>query len=242
MITIIPAVDILDGKCVRLEQGDYRLKKVYDEDPVSAARRFEDHGITRLHVVDLDGARDKHIVNWNSLERIVSKTKLIVDFGGGIKTDQDLKVVFESGAAMATIGSVAVTDTDLFQSWLFAYGPEKIILGADAREGKIAVTGWTNVTEISLFDFIREYKAMGVKQVLCTDIARDGMLKGSSLDLYKELIQKFSTMRLIASGGISSIEEIHKLDESGVSGAVIGKALYEGKIELDEITKFINNM
>jgi phosphoribosylformimino-5-aminoimidazole carboxamide ribotide isomerase len=241
MITIIPAVDILDGKCVRLEQGDYRLKKVYDEDPVAAARRFEDHGITRLHVVDLDGARDKHIVNWNSLERIVSKTKLIVDFGGGIKTDQDLKVVFESGAAMATIGSVAVTDTDLFQSWLFAYGPEKIILGADAREGKIAVTGWTNVTEISLFDFLREYKAMGIKQVLCTDIARDGMLKGSSVDLYKELIQKFSTLRLIASGGISSIEEIHKLDESGVSGAVIGKALYEGKIGLDEITKFINS-
>jgi phosphoribosylformimino-5-aminoimidazole carboxamide ribotide isomerase len=241
MITIIPAVDILDGKCVRLEQGDYRLKKVYNEDPVSAAKRFEDHGITRLHVVDLDGARDKHIVNWNSLERIVSRTKLVVDFGGGIKTDQDLKVVFESGAAMATIGSVAVTDTDLFQSWLFAYGPEKIILGADARDGKIAVTGWTNITEISLFDFLREYKAMGVKQVLCTDIARDGMLEGSSVDLYKELVIKYNTMRLIASGGISSMDEIQRLDESGVSGAVIGKALYEGKIDLADITNYINN-
>ncbi len=241
MMTIIPAIDILDGKCVRLEQGDYRLKKVYDENPVSAARRFEDHGITRLHVVDLDGARDKHIVNWNSLEQIVSKTKLVVDFGGGIKTDQDIKIVFDSGAAMATIGSVAVTDTDLFQSWLFAYGPERIILGADARDGKIAVTGWTNITEISLFDFLREYKAMGIKQVLCTDIARDGMLKGSSVDLYEEMVQKFGTLRIIASGGISSMDEIHRLDESGVSGAVIGKALYEGKIDLDEIRKFINN-
>jgi phosphoribosylformimino-5-aminoimidazole carboxamide ribotide isomerase len=239
MISIIPAIDIIDGKCVRLEQGDYRLKKVYEEDPLDLARRFEDHGITRLHLVDLDGARTRQVVNWNTLERIVSKTHLIIDFGGGIKSDHDLQVVFDSGAAMAVIGSIAVSDPDMFQSWLFAYGSKKIILGADARDGKIAVSGWTNTTAIGLFDFLKEYKALGVVQVLCTDISRDGMLEGSSVELYQDMVHQFSNLQIIASGGISSVGEIRSLNESGIAGAVIGKALYEGKIRLEELKEFL---
>ena len=239
MISIIPAIDLIDGKCVRLEQGDYRLKKVYEEDPLAVALRFQDHGIRRLHVVDLDGARSRRVVNWNTLERIVSKTDLIVDFGGGIKSDSDLRVVFDSGATMAVIGSIAVSDPDLFQSWLFAYGPKKIILAADARDGKIAVSGWTDTTAINQFDFLKEYKAMGVIQVLCTDISKDGMLDGSSVELYKEMVRQFSGLQIIASGGISSVAEIHTLNESGVAGAIIGKALYEGKIRLEELGEFL---
>jgi phosphoribosylformimino-5-aminoimidazole carboxamide ribotide isomerase len=239
MITIIPAVDIIGGKCVRLEQGDYRLRKVYAEDPLDAARRFEDQGVKRLHVVDLDGARNKHVVNYTTLERITSKTSLVVDFGGGIKTEEDLHVVFSSGAALAVIGSIAVTDRDLFQTWLFAYGPEKIILGADVSDGKIAVSGWTDVTEIGLYDFLNYYKAMGVKQVLCTDIAKDGMMQGSSVELYKQMVTDFPSMRVIASGGVSSAKEIHLLNEMGIAGAIIGKALYEGKITLEELKEFL---
>jgi phosphoribosylformimino-5-aminoimidazole carboxamide ribotide isomerase len=239
MINIIPAVDIIDGKCVRLEQGDYRLKKVYNEDPLSVAKRLEDHGISRLHVVDLDGARNRRVINWNTLERIVTKTSLIVDFGGGIKSDGDLRVVFECGAKMAVIGSIAVSDPDLLQSWLFAYGPKKIILAADARDGKIAVSGWTSITPIGLFDFLKQYKEMGIIQVLCTDISRDGMLEGSSVELYKEMVSHFSGMQIIASGGISTVDEIHTLNESGVAGAIIGKALYEGKITLEELKVFL---
>ena len=239
MITIIPAVDIIGGKCVRLEQGDFRLKKVYEADPLDVARRFEDQGIKRLHLVDLDGARASHIVNYGTLERITSKTRLAVDFGGGIKSDCDLQIVFDSGATMAVIGSIAVTDPDLFQTWLFAYGPEKIILGADVKEGRIAVSGWTSITEINLFDFLTSYKALGVKQVLCTDIARDGLMKGSSLDLYKQMVGDFPSMRIIASGGVSSVEEIHQLNEAGVVGVIIGKALYEGLIKLEELREFL---
>lgn len=239
MITIIPAIDILEGKCVRLEQGNYDQKKVYDEDPLSAARRFEDSGFKRLHVVDLDGARDSHVVNYTALERISSKTSLIVDFGGGIKTDCDLKLVFDSGAKMAVIGSVAVLERDLFQDWLFAYGPEKIILAADMRDRKIAVAGWTQITEIDLHEFLDYYKCMGVKQVLCTDIARDGLMQGSSVDLYKTMVTDFPRMEIIASGGISSVAEIKELEEAGVKGAVIGKSLYEGKIKLEELKEFI---
>jgi phosphoribosylformimino-5-aminoimidazole carboxamide ribotide isomerase len=239
MITIIPAIDIIGGKCVRLEQGDYRLKKVYEEEPLDAARRFEDHGIKRLHVVDLDGARAKHVINYNTLERITAKTGLIVDFGGGIKTECDLHVVFDCGATMAVIGSIAVTDRDLFQAWLFAYGPDKIILGADVKDGKIAVSGWTDITEIGLEDFLKYYKAMGVNQVLCTDIARDGMMKGSSVELYKQMVKDFPSMRIIASGGVSSVEELHQLNEAGIVGAIIGKALYEGKIRLEELKEFL---
>jgi phosphoribosylformimino-5-aminoimidazole carboxamide ribotide isomerase len=239
MITIIPAIDIIEGKCVRLEQGDYRLKKIYSEDPLDIARKFEDNGIKRLHLVDLDGAKANHIVNWNTLEQLASKTGLVIDFGGGIKSDDDLKIVLKSGASMAVIGSVAVTDRDLFQSWLFAYGPTKIILGADIKKGNIAVSGWTDVTEISLYDFLKFYKALGVTQVLCTDIDKDGMMRGSSVNLYKQMVQDFPALQIIASGGISSINEIHMLDENGVSGAIIGKALYEGKIRLEELKEFL---
>lgn len=239
MISIIPAIDILDGKCVRLEQGDYNLKKVYDEDPLTAARRFEDNGFRRLHVVDLDGARDSHVVNYTSLERIAAKTSLDVDFGGGIKSDCDLKLVFDSGAKMAVIGSIAVTDRDLFQDWLFAYGPEKIILAADIRDNRIAVSGWTELTEISLTEFLQYYKCQGIKQVLCTDISKDGLMQGASIDLYRSMSAEFPLMNIIASGGISSVGEIKELNEAGVAGAIIGKALYEGKIKLDELKAFL---
>jgi phosphoribosylformimino-5-aminoimidazole carboxamide ribotide isomerase len=239
MITIIPAIDIIGGKCVRLEQGDYRLKKVYEADPLDVAMRFEDHGISRLHVVDLDGARAAHIVNYGTLERITSKTRLVVDFGGGIKTDSDLHIAFDSGAAMATIGSIAVTDRDLFQAWLFAYGPDKIILGADVKDGRIAVSGWTSITEINLSDFLSYYKAMGIKQVMCTDIARDGMMKGPSVDLYKQMVIDFPSMHILASGGVSSISEVHQLNEAGLAGVIIGKALYEGIIKLEDLKEFL---
>jgi phosphoribosylformimino-5-aminoimidazole carboxamide ribotide isomerase len=239
MITVIPAIDIISGKCVRLEQGNYRLKKVYDEDPLDAARKFEDRGIKRLHMVDLDGALAKHIVNYKVLEQIATKTSLIIDFGGGIRSDEDLNIVFTCGAAMAVIGSVAVTERDLFQHWLIVFGPEKIILGADSRDGKIAVSGWTDITDIGLFDFLTHYKTMGINQVLCTDIAKDGMLAGSSLELYGQMVKDFPTIRVIASGGISSVEEIHRLNDAGVAGAIIGKALYEGRIKLEELKGFL---
>jgi phosphoribosylformimino-5-aminoimidazole carboxamide ribotide isomerase len=239
MITIIPAIDILDGKCVRLEQGDYRLKKVYEEDPVKAVKKFQDAGIRRLHVVDLDGARAKRIINWHALERIAAQTDMIIDFGGGIKTEQDLKVVFDSGASMAVVGSIAVSDPDLFQEWLFAWGPEKIILAADARDKKIAVSGWQDTTTIDLFDFLKEFSEMGIKQVLCTDIARDGMMEGSSIELYREILVKVPGLQLIASGGVTSIDEIYALDDAGVAGAIIGKALYEGKIRVEELREFL---
>jgi phosphoribosylformimino-5-aminoimidazole carboxamide ribotide isomerase len=239
MITVIPAIDIIEGKCVRLEQGNYRLKKVYSEDPLDIARRFEENGIKRLHLVDLDGAKASHVVNWNTLERLASKTGLVIDFGGGIKSDDDLKIILECGASMAVIGSIAVTDRDLFQSWLFAYGPGKIILGADIKDGNIAVSGWTNITEIGLYDFLKFYKALGVLQVLCTDIDRDGMMKGSSVNIYKQVVQDFPAMQIIASGGISSKNEIYILNEYGVSGAIIGKALYEGRIKLEELREFL---
>lgn len=239
MITIIPAIDIIEGKCVRLEQGNYSLKKVYNENPVEVAKKFEDSGIKRLHLVDLDGAKAREVKNWNTLEQITSKTNLIVDFGGGIKNTCDLKIVFDSGAKMAVIGSIAVTDRDLFQSWLFAYGPDKIILGADIKDGNIAVSGWTNITEIEIFDFLQYYKAMGIKQVLCTDIAKDGMMKGSSVELYEQMAKDFPSIQVIASGGISEMKEISRLNDVGVYGAIIGKALYEGKIKIEDLKEYL---
>jgi phosphoribosylformimino-5-aminoimidazole carboxamide ribotide isomerase len=238
MIQIIPAIDILEGKCVRLEQGDYRIKKVYDADPLEVAMSFQDHGITRLHMVDLDGARSNHVLNWGVLERLSSRTSLAIDFGGGIKSDDDLHLVFESGAAMATIGSIAITDKELFKSWMFAYGPERIILGADVKDQKIAISGWQELTDIGIVPFLTEYKENGVKQVLCTDVSKDGMLMGASFDLYKMIREKFPTIRLLASGGVSSLADIRKLDELGVYGAVIGKAYYEGKISLKELQQY----
>ncbi|MBN1952270.1 MAG: 1-(5-phosphoribosyl)-5-[(5-phosphoribosylamino)methylideneamino]imidazole-4-carboxamide isomerase [Bacteroidales bacterium] len=239
MLTIIPAIDLIEGKCVRLSRGDYKQKKVYNNEPLDVAKQFEDHGLKRLHLVDLDGAKAKHVVNWKVLEKIALKTSLTIDFGGGIKSDEDLNVVFNSGAKMATIGSVAVKDRDLFFTWLEKFGAEKLILGADVNERKIAVSGWLEVTEIDVTDFLSDYLERGVTQVLCTDISKDGMLEGTSMELYKELSEKFADMELIASGGVTTMEEVKKLNEMGIYGAIIGKAIYEGRISLNELQGFV---
>ena len=239
MITIIPAIDIIDGKCVRLSQGDYEQKKVYNENPLEVAKMFEDNGITRLHLVDLDGAKAKHVVNARVLDQIATKTKLTIDFGGGIKSDDDLKLVFNCGAEQATVGSVAITNKDLFFKWLQHYGSEKLILGADVKDRKIAVSGWLDVTEVKLNSFLEEYKTKGVSYVLCTDISKDGMLQGTAMDLYKELNEVFPTLKVIASGGITNISEIEELNNMGVYGVIIGKAIYEGRILLKDLKKFI---
>jgi phosphoribosylformimino-5-aminoimidazole carboxamide ribotide isomerase len=241
MLTIIPAIDLIDGKCVRLSKGDYQKKKTYHEKPLEVAKQFEDHGLKRLHLVDLDGAKEDHVVNWKVLELLASKTSLSIDFGGGIKNTSDIETVFNSGAAMATIGSVAVKNRDMFFSWLDIYGTEKIILGADVSERKIAVSGWLEVTELDITDFLESYLNDGVKHVLCTDISKDGMLEGTALGLYEELIDRFTSMHLIASGGISHIDELYKLEELGISGAIIGKAIYEGKINLADLQNFAEN-
>jgi phosphoribosylformimino-5-aminoimidazole carboxamide ribotide isomerase len=240
MLDIIPAIDIIDGKCVRLSKGDYEQKKVYNNNPLEVAKEFEAHGMKRLHLVDLDGAKAKQVVNWKVLENIASKTKLTIDFGGGIKSDSDLHIVFESGAKQATIGSVAAKDPELFKMWTHKYTPEKIILGADVNDRKIAVSGWLDTTEINLFDFIKEKKLLGVNTILCTDISKDGMLEGSSIDLYKELMDEFSDIYLIASGGVTTIDEIYQLNELKIGGAIIGKAIYEGKIQLKELEKLVS--
>ena len=238
MIRIVPAIDLIDGKCVRLTQGDYAQKIVYNEDPLEVARMFEAHGIKHLHLVDLDGARQKHVVNHSVLERIATHTKLSIDFGGGIKTDEDLKLVFQSGASQATIGSVAVTDPALFESWIQQYGAEKMILGADAKDGKIAVSGWMDVTNLDIFDFFAEYLKKQVKYVLCTDISRDGMLQGTAIDLYISLVNRFPELKIIASGGVTKAEEIDQLNENGLFAVIIGKAIYEGRITLKELEKY----
>jgi phosphoribosylformimino-5-aminoimidazole carboxamide ribotide isomerase len=238
MITIIPAIDILEGKCVRLEQGDYRIKKVYDADPLDLALNFQDSGISRLHMVDLDGARTSHVINWGVLERLASKTSLKIDFGGGIKTDADLHIVFECGAAMATIGSIAIRDRELFKSWMFAYGPEKIILGADVKENRIAISGWLELSDMEIVPFLKGYKEYGVKQVLCTDVSKDGLLMGPAFDLYKMILEEIPSVHLLASGGIASVADLEKLDALGVYGAIIGKALYEGLISMENLKKF----
>ncbi len=239
MLTIIPAIDLIDGKCVRLSKGDYAQKKIYNEDPLEVARAFEDHGLKRLHLVDLDGAKAQEVVNWKVLERIANQTSLVIDFGGGLKSDKDIHIAFNCGASVITIGSVAVKERDLFCTWLDKYGADKIILGADVNERKIAISGWQEVSDIDIVDFLDGYLKQGVKNVLCTDIAKDGMLEGTSIVLYKELIQQFQHMSLIASGGITEVEEIYKLDEIGVKGAIIGKAIYEGKITLNELKKMV---
>jgi phosphoribosylformimino-5-aminoimidazole carboxamide ribotide isomerase len=238
MIRIVPAIDLIDGKCVRLTQGDYAQKKVYNEDPLEVAKMFEAHGVKYLHLVDLDGARQKHVINHKILERIASNTSLSIDFGGGIKTDEDLTLVFKSGAKQATIGSIAVTNPDLFEAWIKTYGSEKMILGADARDGKIAVSGWMDVTSVDIFDFFAEYQKKQVKYVLCTDISRDGMLQGSAIDLYVNLSKRFPDLNIIASGGVTTIEEIDQLNEKGIFAAIIGKAIYEGKITLKELERY----
>jgi phosphoribosylformimino-5-aminoimidazole carboxamide ribotide isomerase len=238
MIKIIPAIDLIDGKCVRLTQGDYAQKKVYNEDPLEVAKMFESHGIQNLHLVDLDGARQKHVINHKVLERIATKTSLNIDFGGGIKTDNDLKIVFECGASQATIGSVAISNPELFETWIKTYGNEKMILGADAKNRKIAVAGWMDVTDVDVADFFAQYIQKDVKYILCTDISRDGMLQGTAIDLYKELGSKFPSTNIIASGGVTHISEIEELNNHSIYGAIIGKAIYEGTILLKDLEKY----
>ncbi|WP_143307844.1 1-(5-phosphoribosyl)-5-[(5-phosphoribosylamino)methylideneamino]imidazole-4-carboxamide isomerase [Chitinophaga vietnamensis] len=236
---IIPAIDIIDGKCVRLTQGDYSQQKVYNEHPLEVAKEFEALGVRRLHLVDLDGAKKGAVANWKVLEQIAGKTTLVTDFGGGIKTDKDLEIVFESGAALATIGSVAVKSPELFFSWLKTYGAEKIFLGADVKEEKIAVGGWLETTELSVFDFLEGNIAKGVHNIFCTDIAKDGLLQGPSVDLYKKIIERFAGINFVASGGVSNIGDVAALQEIGCNGVIIGKAIYEGRISMAELKSFL---
>lgn len=235
---IIPAIDIIDGKCVRLSKGDYATQKIYNENPVEVAKEFESYGIRYLHLVDLDGARSKHIVNQKVLEKIASETSLRIDFGGGLKTLQDIEIAFDSGAAQITIGSIAVQDPAFCIDLIQKYGPEKIILGADCEHRKIKTSGWMEESTLDVIDFILQYREKGIKNVICTDIAKDGMLQGASDELYTEIVNK-TKVNLIASGGISCIDDVKKMKEIGCSGTIIGKAIYEGKISLGELQEFI---
>lgn len=238
MIELIPAIDIIDGKCVRLTQGDYQTKKIYNEDPLEIAKIFEAHGIRRLHVVDLDGAREGRIINYRTLERLATRTALIIDFGGGLKQEDDLEIAFESGAQMVTGGSIAVKKPEMFTTWITKFGSEKIILGADAKDRRIAINGWEETTDQELIPFIRRYYDQGITKVICTDISRDGMLQGPAIDLYKEISEAIPFIHLIASGGVSSIEDIEKLSEAGIRAVIFGKAFYEGRIQLKDLLRF----
>ena len=239
MIELIPAIDIIDGKCVRLSQGDYDTKKIYNEKPLEVAKEFEANGIQRLHVVDLDGAKSSHVVNYKVLDAIAGHTSLTIDFGGGIKTDEDLMIAFENGAHMVTLGSVAVKKPELFKKWLHQYGAEKIILGADVKDNRISVSGWLEEGPQELMPFLTNYTQEGVSKVLCTDISRDGMLQGPSIELYKQVMQRFPTMHLIASGGVSGVDDIIRLDEAGIPAVVFGKALYEGRITMKDLKRLM---
>ena len=234
-IELIPAIDIIDGKCVRLTKGDYDQKTVYRDHPAEVASEFEEIGFNRLHVVDLDGAKSKHIVNDNVLKAITTKTGLTVDFGGGIKTDEDIEKAFAAGASMVTIGSIAVTQPELFLGWLEKYGPERMILGADVRHGKISINGWKEDSSEDLLPFLKKYVDAGVRNVLCTEISKDGTLTGPAIDLYRQIMEAYPELHLIASGGVSSKEDIMALDEAGIPAVVFGKAIYEGRIDLKEL-------
>jgi len=240
---IIPAIDIIDGKCVRLSKGDYATKKIYNENPLEMAKQFEAHGIEYLHLVDLDGAKASHIVNHKVLEQIASKTTLKIDFGGGLKTNEDLKIAFESGANQITGGSIAVKNSEIFKNWIIIHGKTKIILGADANPHatgeKIAISGWQEKSDIELIPFIEDYHQKGIQYVICTDISKDGMLEGPSFDLYKRILTQVPNIKLIASGGISNFSEIPKLAELGCEGTIIGKAIYENRISLKELEDYI---
>ncbi len=236
---IIPAIDIIEGKCVRLSKGDYNTKKIYNEDPLEVAKSFEDHGIQYLHLVDLDGAKSSHIVNHRILERIASRTGLKIDFGGGLKTDKDLQIAFDCGARQITGGSIAVKDPEIFEGWIEKYGNEKIILGADANHRKIAISGWQEASNLEVIPFIKEYWQKGIKYVICTDISKDGMLAGPSFELYEEILDETKDIGLIASGGISEFDELPKLKELGCEGVIIGKAIYENRISLKQLEKYI---
>ena len=235
---IIPAIDIIDGKCVRLTQGDYSQKKIYNEHPLEVAKEFEDAGLRRLHLVDLDGAKQKAVKNWKVLETIASKTRLVIDFGGGITTEDDVKIVFNSGAAMATVGSIAVKNEFEFVKWLLIFGADKFLLGADVKDKMIAIHGWLETTDKSIFDFIENYISKGVQQIFCTDVSKDGKLEGPSADLYKEIITRFPALYFIASGGVASIKDLELLKQTGCKAVIIGKAIYENRISLDELKTF----
>jgi phosphoribosylformimino-5-aminoimidazole carboxamide ribotide isomerase len=241
MIELIPAIDIIDGKCVRLVQGRYRQKKTYSDQPLLVASQFADLGIRRLHLVDLDGARAGRVVNLDTLRSIARNTPLIIDFGGGIKSDEDIRSVFNAGASMITAGSVAVKNRAKVKKWLEHYGPGKIILGADTRDGKISINAWQEDTSLGIFDFVQEYLELGITRVICTDIVRDGMLGGPALELYMALKELFPSLEIIASGGVSGMEDIRKLDRAGIHGVIFGKAFYEGNITSQEISAFLMN-
>ncbi|WP_336715716.1 1-(5-phosphoribosyl)-5-[(5-phosphoribosylamino)methylideneamino]imidazole-4-carboxamide isomerase [Chryseobacterium mucoviscidosis] len=237
---IIPAIDIIDGKCVRLSKGDYDTKKIYNENPLEVAKEFESFGIRYLHLVDLDGAKSKHIVNQKVLETIAKETSLEIDFGGGLKTLEDIEIAFSSGAKQITIGSIAVQNPDFCFDLIEKYGPEKIILGADCENRKIKTSGWLEESQLDVIDFILKYKNKGIKNVICTDISKDGMLQGASDELYREIVEK-TAVQLIASGGISCIEDVGQMKKIGCSGIIIGKAIYEGRISLQQLQNFIEN-
>ncbi|MFC0605652.1 1-(5-phosphoribosyl)-5-[(5-phosphoribosylamino)methylideneamino]imidazole-4-carboxamide isomerase [Winogradskyella pulchriflava] len=242
---IIPAIDIIEGKCVRLTKGDYDTKKIYNENPIEVAKAFEDAGIEYLHLVDLDGAKAKHIVNYKVLELLASKTNLKIDFGGGLKSNEDLNIAFNSGAKQITGGSIAVSDRNTFEGWLSKYGAQKIILGADSNDGKIAINGWQDNSKEEVISFIKDYQRKHIQYVICTDISKDGMLEGPSIELYKKIIDECSnssgaqSIKLIASGGVSEIKDLEDLKTIGCEGVIIGKALYENRITLKELEKFI---
>jgi phosphoribosylformimino-5-aminoimidazole carboxamide ribotide isomerase len=238
-IELIPAIDIIDGKCVRLSKGDYATKKIYNENPLEVALAFEQHGIQRLHLVDLDGAKAGRIINHGVLETLASRTSLTIDFGGGLKSSDDLKIAFESGAQMVTGGSIAVKNPDEFTSWIEQYGPEKIILGSDVKDKRIAISGWLETSELDIFGFLSDYQSKGITKTICTDISKDGMLAGPSLPLYKELLARYPQLYLIASGGVSHMRDIEALQEAGVPAVIFGKAIYEGKITLKELEKML---
>lgn len=239
MIEIIPAIDIIDGKCVRLSQGDYSKKTIYNENPLEVAKEFEDHGIQRLHIVDLDGAKSNTIINYKVLETIATRTDLIIDFGGGLKSDKDVEIAFNSGAHMITGGSIAVKNPDVFDSWLQKFGADTIILGADAKDKKIAINGWQETTSLDLFDFLRSYIHKGITKTICTDISKDGMLQGPSTELYVQMKQAFPELYVIASGGVATMQDIDDLNNNGIDAVITGKAIYEGRITLKELSKFI---
>jgi phosphoribosylformimino-5-aminoimidazole carboxamide ribotide isomerase len=237
-MTIIPAIDIIDGKCVRLTQGDYGQKTIYNENPLEVAKEFEAAGLQRLHLVDLDGAKAGAVQNWKVLQSIATNTSLVIDFGGGIKKEEDLAIVFNSGAALATIGSLAVKNEVVFVEWIQKYGANKFLLGADVKDEKIAISGWLETTDIEIYDFIEKYMAHGVTQIFCTDVSKDGKLEGPSTQLYQRIIKRFPGLYFIASGGVSSITDLEDLKSVGCAGAIVGKAIYENRISITELTEF----
>ncbi|NLA21936.1 MAG: 1-(5-phosphoribosyl)-5-[(5-phosphoribosylamino)methylideneamino]imidazole-4-carboxamide isomerase [Candidatus Marinimicrobia bacterium] len=239
MITIIPAIDIINGKCVRLSRGDFNTQKIYNENPLEIARQFADAGIKRLHLVDLDGARQKRVVNWEVLEKIATGTPLQIDFSGGIRSETDVRIAFESGARQITVGSIAISAPDLVEEWLKKFGGEKIILGADVIDRKITIHGWQEKAPLEIMEFLQNFQKKGVQQAICTEVARDGMLTGPAFELYREIKQKFPDLYLIASGGISRIDDIYQLQDDGIDGVIIGKALYEGYLKLSELKGFL---